>query len=63
MLCFGRSALWLKRGTACSLSVILPCGVGGIDQLESFDFLTEEIAIRHVEIFAIGKIAECPQFS
>ena len=43
--------------------VILPCGVGGIDQLESFDFLTEEIAIRHVEIFAIGKIAECPQFS
>ena len=43
--------------------VILPCGAGGIDQLESFDFLTEEIAIRHVEIFAIGKIAECPQFS
>ena len=63
MLCFGRSALWLKRGTACSLSVILPCGVGGIDQLESFDFRRREILHKNVEIFAVGKIAEFARFA
>ena len=63
MLCFGRSALWLKRGTACSLSVILPCGVGGIDQLESFDFRRREILHKNVEIFAEGKIAEFARFA
>ena len=62
MLCFGRFALWLKRGTACSLSVILPCGVGGIDQLESFDFRRREILHKNVEIFAVGKIAEFARF-
>ena len=63
MLCFGRYALWLKRGTACSLSVILPCGVGGIDQLESFDFRRREILHKNVEIFAVGKIAEFARFA
>lgn len=63
MLCFGRSALWLKRGTACSLSVILPCGAGGIDQLESFDFRRREILHRNVEIFAVGEIAEFARFA
>ena len=63
MLCFGRYALWLKRGTACSLSVILPCGVGGIDQLESFDFRGREILHKNVEIFAVGKIAEFARFA
>ena len=28
MLCFGRSALTLKRGTTCSLSIIAPVGFG-----------------------------------
>ena len=63
MLCFGRFALWLKRGTACSLSIILPCGVGGIDQLESFDFRRREILHRNVEILAVGKIAEFARFA
>ena len=63
MLCFGRYALWLKRGTACSLSVILPCGVGGIEQLESFDFRRREILHKNVEIFAVGKIAEFARFA
>ena len=30
--------------------VILPCGVGGIDQLESFDFRRREILHKNVEI-------------
>ena len=63
MLCFGRSALWLKRGTACSLSVILPCGdKRGIDSWslvasggENFD--------KRCRDFAFGKIAESPKFS
>ena len=38
MLCFGRSALRLKRGTTCSLSFILPLWGLGHNKLESFDF-------------------------
>ena len=63
MLCFGRSALWLKRGTACSLSVILPCGVGGIDQLESFGFWRRKFCIKNAEILSVGKIAEFAKFA
>ena len=63
MLCFGRNALTLKRGTACSLSIILPCGVGGIDQLESFGFRGRKSCIKNVEIFAVGKIAEFARFA
>ena len=37
MLYFGRSALMLKRGTASSLSIIAPMGLGH-NKLESFDF-------------------------
>ena len=29
MLCFGRNALTFGRGTACSLSIIFPCGDRG----------------------------------
>ena len=43
--------------------VILPCGVGGIDQLESFDFRRREILHKNVEIFAAGKIAEFARFA
>ena len=43
--------------------VILPCGVGGIDQLESFDFRRREILHKNVEIFAVGKIAEFARFA
>ena len=43
--------------------VILPCGAGGIDQLESFDFRRREILHRNVEIFAVGKIAEFARFA
>ena len=43
--------------------VILPCGVGGIDQLESFDFRRREILHKNVEIFAVGKIAEFAKFA
>ena len=44
-------------------TVILPCGVGGIDQLESFDFRRREILHKKVEIFAVGKIAEFARFA
>ena len=63
MLWRGRNTLTFGRGTACSLSVILPCGVGGIDQLESFDFRRREILHKNVEIFAAGKIAEFARFA
>ena len=43
--------------------VILPCGVGGIDQLESLDFRRREIVHRNVEILAVGKIAEFARFA
>ena len=43
--------------------VILPCGAGGIDQLESFDFRRREILHKNVEIFAVGKIAEFARFA
>ena len=43
--------------------VILPCGVEGIDQLESFDFRRREILHKNVEIFAVGKIAEFARFT
>ena len=44
-------------------TVILPCGAGGIDQLESFDFRRREILHKKVEIFAAGKIAEFARFA
>ena len=40
-----------------------PCGVGGIDQLESFDFRRREILHKNLEIFAVGKIAEFAKFA
>ena len=43
--------------------VILPCGAGGIDRLESFDFRRREILHKNVEIFAVGKIAEFARFA
>ena len=43
--------------------VILPCGAGGIDKLESFDFRRREILQKNVEIFAVGKIAEFARFA
>ena len=63
MLCFGRSALRLKRGTSCSLAIILPCGVGGIDQLESFGFRRRKFCIKNIEILTVGKIAEFAKFA
>ena len=63
MLWRGRNALTFGRGTACSLAIILPCGVGGIDQLESFGFRGRKSCIKNVEIFAEGKIAEFARFA
>ena len=40
-----------------------PCGVGGIDQLESFGFRGRKSCIKNVEIFAVGKIAEFARFA
>ena len=48
---------------AVAKTVILPCGAGGIDQLESFDFRRREILHKNVEIFAVGKIAEFARFA
>ena len=54
----------MAQARHCLLSVvILPCGVGGIDQLESFDFRRREILHKNVEIFAVGKIAEFARFA
>ena len=54
----------MAKARHCLLSVvILPCGVGGIDQLESFDFRRREILHKNVEIFAVGKIAEFARFA
>ena len=63
MLWRGRNALTFGRGTPCSLAIIFSCGVGGIDQLESFDFRRREILHKNVEIFAVGKIAEFARFA
>ena len=63
MLWRGRNALTFGRGTTCSLAIILPCGVGGIDQLESFGFLGRKFCIRNVEILSVGKIAEFAKFA
>ena len=49
--------------TAVAKAIILPCGAGGIDQLESFDFRRREILHKNVEIFAVGKIAEFARFA
>ena len=46
MLWRGRNALTFGRGTTCSLAIILPCGVGGIDQLESYDFGAERKRLK-----------------
>ena len=48
---------------AVAKTVILPCGAGGIDQLESFDFRRRKILHKNVEIFAVGKIAEFARFA
>ena len=62
MLCFGRSALSFKRGTACSLSSFSPVGSGALTAGVLW-LLEERISIRDAEIFAVGKIAESPRFS
>ena len=62
MLCFGRSALTFKRGTACSLSSFSPVGSGALTAGVLW-LLEERISIRDAEIFAVGKIAESPRFS
>ena len=43
--------------------VILPCGVGGIDQLESFGFWRRKFCIKNAEILSVGKIAEFAKFA
>ena len=43
--------------------VILPCGVGGIDQLESFGFWGRKFCIENAEILSVGKIAEFAKFA
>ena len=54
----------MAQARHCLLSVgHSPCGVGGIDQLESFDFRRREILHKNVEIFAVGKIAEFARFA
>ena len=63
MLWRGRNAPTFGRGPTCSLAIILPCGVGGIDQLESFGFRGRKSCIKNVEIFAVGKIAEFARFA
>ena len=62
MLCFGRSALRLKRGTTCYLSLFSPVGPGA-KTAGVLWLLEERISIRDAEIFAVGKIAESPRFS
>ena len=63
MLWRGRNAQTFGRGTTCSLAIILPCGVGGIDQLESLGFRGRKSCIKNAEIFAVGKIAEFARFA
>ena len=63
MLWRDKNTLTFGRGTSCSLAIILPCGVGGIDQLESFGFRGRKSCIKNVEIFAVGKIAEFARFA
>ena len=63
MLWRGRSALTLKRGTACSLSIIFPCGDRGALQAWVLRLLGEQILEKNAEILSVGKIAESARFA
>lgn len=62
MLCFGRHALRLRRGTPCSLSIISPVGSGALTA-GVFWLSGEQILVKDAEIFAVGKIAESSRFA
>ena len=62
MLFFGRNSLTFGRGTACSLSIFSPVGLGH-NKLESFGFWRRKFCIKNVEILSVGKIAEFAKFA